>query len=103
MSPIGAANDLAAGCKVSLAGAPLDDTLADQIMEVRVETTVGLPDVCTLRLYEDADTSGTLKVIDDARFALGKPVASSATSSTARSRRSKPSSAHRSAATPSWS
>lgn len=75
MSPIGAANDLAAGCKVTLGGSPMDATLADQIIEVRVETTVGLPDVCTIRLYEDADTSGTLKVIDDARFALGKPVA----------------------------
>ena len=74
MSPIGAANDLAAGCKVLLGGSPLDPTLADQIMEVRVETTVGLPDVCTIRLYEDADTSGTLKVIDDARFELGTPV-----------------------------
>ena len=74
MSPIGAANDLAAGCKVALGGSPLDPALADQIMEVRVETTVGLPDVCTIRLYEDADTSGTLKVIDDARFELGKPL-----------------------------
>ena len=74
MSPIGAANDLAAGCKVALGGSPLDPTLADQIMEVRVETTVGLPDVCTIRLYEDADTSGQLKVIDDTRFDLGKPL-----------------------------
>jgi uncharacterized protein involved in type VI secretion and phage assembly len=74
MSPIGAANDLAAGCKVTLGGSPLDPAVADQIMEVRVETTVGLPDVCTIRLYEDADTSGTLKIIDDARFKLGSPV-----------------------------
>ncbi len=72
--PIGAANDLAAGCKVTLGGSPLDATLADQIMEVRVETTVGLPDVCTIRLYEDADTSGSLKIIDDARFKLGSPL-----------------------------
>ena len=74
MSPIGAANDLAAGCKVTLGGSPLDPLLADQIIEVRVETTVGLPDVCTIRLYEDADTSGTLKIIDDARFKLGSPL-----------------------------
>jgi uncharacterized protein involved in type VI secretion and phage assembly len=74
MSPIGAANDLAAGCKVNLGGSPLDPALADQIMEVRVETTVGLPDACTIRLYEDADISGKLKIIDDARFKLGAPV-----------------------------
>jgi uncharacterized protein involved in type VI secretion and phage assembly len=74
MSPIGAANDLAAGCKVTLGGSPLDPTLASRIIEVRVETTVGLPDVCTLRLYEDADTSGKLTVIDDGRFKLGTPL-----------------------------
>jgi uncharacterized protein involved in type VI secretion and phage assembly len=75
MSPIGAANDLAAGCRVSLGGSALDPTLAARIVEVRVETTVGLPDVCTLRLYEDADPTGNLKVIDDTRFDLGKPLA----------------------------
>ncbi|MDP1848453.1 MAG: VgrG-related protein [Solirubrobacteraceae bacterium] len=74
MSPIGAANDLAAGCKVTLGGSALDPALASRIMEVRVETTVGLPDVCTIRLYEDADTSGKLAVIDDARFKLAAPV-----------------------------
>ena len=52
MSPVGAATDLSAGCKVTLDGAPMDPTLADSIMEVRVETTVGLPDVCTIRLKE---------------------------------------------------
>jgi uncharacterized protein involved in type VI secretion and phage assembly len=72
--PVGAATDLAAGCKVTLGGSPIDATLGARIMEVRVETTVGLPDVCTLRLAEDPDARGTLTVIDDTRFALGKPV-----------------------------
>ena len=57
MSPIGAATDLSAGCKVSLGGSPLDPSLADRIMEVRVETTVGLPDVCTIRLAEADPTA----------------------------------------------
>ena len=74
MSPIGAANDLAAGCKITLGGSPLDPALASRIVDVRVETTVGLPDVCTVRLYEDADDKGKLAVIDDARFDLGKPL-----------------------------
>ncbi len=74
MSPVGAATDLAAGCKVTLGGSPMDPTLASRIMEVKVETTVGLPDVCTIRLAEDPDPNGTLKVIDDSRFALGAPV-----------------------------
>jgi len=74
MSPIGAATDLSAGCKVSLGG-PLDPSLADRIMEVRVETTVGLPDVCTIRFAEaDPDGSGTLKVIDEAKLKLGAPL-----------------------------
>jgi uncharacterized protein involved in type VI secretion and phage assembly len=70
MSTVGAAADLAASCKVTLGG-PLDPTLADRIMEVRVETTVGLPDVCTIRFAEDPDPTGNLKVIDDTRFELG--------------------------------
>lgn len=75
MSPVGASADLAAGCKVMLGGSALDPTLAGQILEVRVETTVGLPDVCTIRLAEaDPDGSGTLKVIDDARLKLGAPL-----------------------------
>ncbi len=74
MSPVGAATDLAAGCKVTLGGSPMDPTLASRIMEVKVETTVGLPDVCTIRLAEDADATGNLKVIDDGRFELGKPL-----------------------------
>ena len=73
MSPIGAATDLSAGCKITLGG-PLDPTLASRILEVRVETTVGLPDVCTIRFAEDADASGTLKVIDDTRLKLATPL-----------------------------
>jgi len=75
MSTVAAATDLAAGCKVTLGGSPVDPTLGSRIMEVRVETTVGLPDVCTIRLAEDPDPSGTLKVIDDSRFALAAPIA----------------------------
>jgi uncharacterized protein involved in type VI secretion and phage assembly len=49
--------------------------LADRILEVRVETTIGLPDVCTIRFAEaDPDGSGALKVIDDGRLKLGAPV-----------------------------
>ena len=73
MSTVAAAADLAAGCQISIAG-PLDPTIGARIMEVRVETTVGLPDVCTIRLAEDAATSGTLTIIDNAKFALGAPL-----------------------------
>ncbi len=72
--PVGAATDLAAGCKVTLGGSPIDPTLASRIMEVKVETTVGLPDVCTIRLAEDPDSSGNLKIIDDTRFKLAAPL-----------------------------
>ena len=74
MSTVAAATDLAAGCKVTLAGSAMDPTLGSRVMEVRVETTVGLPDVCTIRLAEDPDAGGTLTVIDDNRFALAAPV-----------------------------
>jgi phage protein D len=74
MSPIGAATDLSAGCKIVIGG-PLDPVLAAALMEVRVETTVGLPDVCTLRFAEsDPDGSDTLKVIDSPKFKLGAPL-----------------------------
>jgi uncharacterized protein involved in type VI secretion and phage assembly len=74
VTPVAAAADLAAGCKVTLGGSPMDPTLGSRIMEVKVETTVGLPDVCTIRFAEDADDKGTLKVIDDGRLKLGAPV-----------------------------
>jgi uncharacterized protein involved in type VI secretion and phage assembly len=75
MTPVGAAADLAAGCKVTLGGSPLDPSLGAQLLEVRVETTTALPDVCTLR-FAEADPSGSdaLKVIDDGRFKLGAPL-----------------------------
>jgi uncharacterized protein involved in type VI secretion and phage assembly len=74
MSPAGTDSaDLAAGCKITLDG-PLDPTVAARITEVRVETTTALPDVCILRLAEDADASGTLTVIDNGRFKLGAAV-----------------------------
>ena len=75
MTRVAAAADLAAGCKVTLGGAPIDPTLGAQLLEVRVETTTALPDVCTLR-FAEADPSGSdaLKVIDDARFKLGAPL-----------------------------
>lgn len=73
MSPVAAAADLAAGCEVKLGG-PLDPALAARIIEVRVETTVGLPDVCTIRLAEDPSPSGTLAVIDNKSFALGAAI-----------------------------
>ncbi len=74
MTPVGASTDLAAGCAITVGG-PLDPALAARLTEVRVETTRGLPDVCTLRLAEAApDGSGSHKVIDDARFKLGAPL-----------------------------
>jgi len=76
MSTVGAAADLAAGCKITLGGSPIDPTLAAQMLELRVETTTALPDVCTLRFAEaNPDGTGVLKVIDDARFKLGAPLA----------------------------
>lgn len=75
MSPVGKATDLAAGCKITLGGSALDPAIADRILEVRVETTVGLPDVCTIR-FAEADPAGTdnLKVIDSTTLALGAPL-----------------------------
>jgi len=74
MSPVGAAADLSAGCKITIGG-PLDPVLAAALLEVRVETTVGLPDVCTLRFAEsDPDGSTSLKVIDNPKFKLGAPL-----------------------------
>jgi uncharacterized protein involved in type VI secretion and phage assembly len=66
--------DLAAGYKIELGG-PLDPALDAQLVELRVETTNGLPDVCTLR-FTEADPSGSddLKIIDHAAFALGAPL-----------------------------
>jgi uncharacterized protein involved in type VI secretion and phage assembly len=66
------AADLAAGILVTLGGNALDPTLLAQLVDVRVETTTAMPDVCTLRFAEaDPDGSDTLKIIDDGRFKLG--------------------------------
>jgi len=67
--------DLTAGIVVAIGGSPLDPTLLGQLMETRVETTTGLPDVCTLRFSEaDAAGSADLKIIDSPKFALGAPL-----------------------------
>jgi uncharacterized protein involved in type VI secretion and phage assembly len=70
------ATDLAAGVKVTVGGSPLDPSLGSQLLELRVETTTALPDVCTLR-FSEADPAGTdaLKIIDNAAFKLGSPLA----------------------------
>jgi uncharacterized protein involved in type VI secretion and phage assembly len=69
------ATDLAAGVSISLGGGPIDPTLGSQLIELRVETTTALPDVCTLRFAEaDPDGSDGLKIVDDARFKLGAPL-----------------------------
>lgn len=69
------AADLAAGVSITLGGGPIDPTLAAQLIELRVETTTALPDVCTLRFAEaDPDASDGLKIIDDERFTLGAPL-----------------------------
>jgi hypothetical protein len=89
VSTVAASTDLSAGCRIALAGAELDPALVARVVELRVETTAALPDVCTIRLTETSpDGSGELTVIDD----------SSRRSSTGRSRRSRPSSARRSRA-----
>lgn len=75
MSTVAASTDLSAGCKITLGGADLDPALLARVVELRVETTAALPDVCTLRLTEAGpDGTGELKVIDDARFKLGAPL-----------------------------
>ena len=75
MSTVAASTDLSAGCKITLGGGDLDPTLAARVVELRVETTAALPDVCTIRFTEMSPAgSGDLTVIDDARFKLGAPL-----------------------------
>lgn len=75
MSTVAASSDLSAGCRIELAGAPIDPTLSARLVELRVEATAALPDVCTMRFTEASpDGSGELKIIDDARFKLGAPL-----------------------------
>ena len=74
MSPV-KATDLAAGVSITLGGGAIDPTLQSQLIDLRVETTTALPDVCTLRFAEaDPDATDGLKIIDDARFKLGAPL-----------------------------
>lgn len=75
MSTVAASTDLSAGCRITLGGAELDPTLSARVVELRVETTTALPDVCTIRLTE-VSPAGTsdLTIIDHAKFALGTPV-----------------------------
>jgi uncharacterized protein involved in type VI secretion and phage assembly len=75
MSTVAASTDLSAGCKIVLGGSPLDPTLAARVVELRVETTAALPDVCTIRFTEASpDGTGELKIIDHATFKLGAPL-----------------------------
>ncbi len=75
MTTVAAATDLSAGRKITIGSSAVDPGLAARLVELRVETTAGLPDVCSMRFTEiSPDGSGELRVIDDARFALGAPV-----------------------------
>jgi phage protein D len=72
VSTVAASTDLSAGCKITLGGADLDPSLAARLVELRVETTAALPDVCTMRFTEvSPDGSGELQVIDETAFKLG--------------------------------
>ncbi|HWC26695.1 MAG TPA: VgrG-related protein [Solirubrobacteraceae bacterium] len=76
MSTVAASTDLSAACRITLGGSELDPALVARVIELRVETTAALPDVCTIRLMETSPAAGgELKVIDDARFKLGSPLA----------------------------
>jgi len=67
--------DLVAEYKITIGGSPLDPTLSAHVMELRVETTTTLPDVCTITFAEaDPNASGTLQVIDNPKFAIGAPL-----------------------------
>jgi len=64
--------DLAADYKIEIGGSPLDPKISAQLIDLRVETTSALPDVCTLRFSEgDGSTGDALTIIDNPRFALG--------------------------------
>ena len=75
MSTVAASTDLSAACKITLGGADLDPSLNARVVELRVETTAALPDVCTIRFTEDSPAGSTdLAIIDHAKFALGAPL-----------------------------
>ena len=66
------AADLVAEQVITVAGSRLDPSLAQHLIDVRVETTNALPDVCTLRFAEAGpDGNDRLTIIDNPKFALG--------------------------------
>lgn len=77
------AADLVAEAVITIGGSRLDPSLAGQLIDLRVETTNALPDVCTLR-FAEADPDGTdqLKIIDNPKFALGAALSVSLSAAT---------------------
>lgn len=63
---------LVAEYQIQIAGSQLDHSISAQLVDLRLETTNALPDVCTMR-FTEADPSGSdqLKIIDNPTFALG--------------------------------
>ncbi len=67
--------DIALTWKIMLDGSPLDDALQAMLLELRVETTTELPDVCVLRFAESHSAErDELTIIDDERLKLGAPL-----------------------------
>jgi phage protein D/phage baseplate assembly protein gpV len=67
--------ELAAEYKITIGGSPLDPSVTAHLVEMRVETTTALPDVCAMRFTEaEPDGTGQLTIIDNAKFKLGAPV-----------------------------
>ena len=68
-------SELSAEYKVTIGGAPLDPKIDGQLIELRVETTNALPDVCTMRFRDPTTGAGDdLTIIDNPVFALGAPL-----------------------------
>jgi phage protein D len=68
-------SDLSAEYQIAIGGSPIDPSLDAHLLDLRVETTNALPDVCTMR-FAEADVSGVddLAIIDNPKFALGAPL-----------------------------
>jgi uncharacterized protein involved in type VI secretion and phage assembly len=60
---------LLAGADVKLGGRPLDPAIAEQLMEVRLDLHLRLPDRCTLRLSDPE-----LDLVENTVFSLGAPL-----------------------------
>jgi phage protein D len=60
---------LVSGAEVRLNGTPLDPTLAAQILEIRVDTHMLLPDMLEIRIADPQ-----LDFVDDPRFSIGKSI-----------------------------